>query len=87
MIIFEVPSINKDNYLQSYFLCVCFQAYFPHTVYTLSFALGCLFFFGCLGFSIFAVFTCPPVPVLGFLKLSCCLRYLLNFTLGKRMKD
>jgi hypothetical protein len=65
MIIFEVPLINKYDYLQSYFLCVCmcFQAYFPLTVYTLSFALGCPFVFGYLGFKIFPVFTCPPVPV------------------------
>jgi len=69
MIIFQVPLINKDDYFDTFnytsYACVFFQTYFPLTVYTLLFALGCLlFFFGYQGFKIFAVFTCPPVPVL-----------------------
>jgi hypothetical protein len=49
MIIFQVPLINKDDYFDTFnytsYACVFFQTYFPLTVYTLLFALGCLLFF------------------------------------------
>jgi hypothetical protein len=69
MIIFQVPLINKDDYFDTFnytsYVCVFFSNLFPsYCIYSLICTRLSPFFFGYQGFKIFAVFTCPPVPVL-----------------------